>query len=901
MSKLARLDVERARPQLAAGSTTRFRPASGSGKIVRSHSWAERAFCLLPVIVATVLPVLLTPHLWSEVWSGVQSQAWDGSGHQALAQSYSEQTFPDVFGWTNAFYGGMPHPNLYPPLLYWLTALLDRIPLVSFMAAFKTVIALPTLLLPAATYLLAWRISRGNRLLAFCAALSVTAPLVDLGFFIASGPLGVTYMSTFLTGLYSHPLGHVLLILWYAAYCDDRQPMWRICLTAVLLALALLASFFSASITALFILFTLLRDVLRLRHAVDREAQGEVRRTLVAHTVSPVIAGVLVLFWLAPVFAARDYMMTRPSYLPLRDLISSATIIWYSLAVIGIVLGLRRRRADMLLPYLATCVTLTGAIIFSGTLAPRWFPFHPTRLIATLNFLLAVPVGITLASVLRVLTRSFRSTTVDRHVSTKLAGRGVSARTAAPARPLYMLGAALLLIVGTLVILGAITPTRFDLSFYQVADRGTIDPVLAFAREHRDGRYLVEVAPFASTEAAHEARALNNYLGGQGNEVLSLFFREASPNVLFFSPLVNVFSSQSDTYGISSVLADDLAFANQSVTEHLRQLQHVGVRYLVIRSTQMRNHLTADPSIAVKHDFGQWSVYELGQGVVSSARPLAYKPALIVTDLNIKGRRNNAYDFVRLAEEQLVSNWYDVLLARSSESHLDRLKVDQSFGAVVVESYEYGDEDQAFTRLQEIARRHPVILLESDNPLFRRLRDTREMFPSFAIIRREQEAPGDWIEPGPPTRSYAGTTVRRVWGELQRALDERKEAVTPAVVTGQSDGGRIDIRPEASLQQATPVLVNTTFHPNWRRTDGEQIYPVTPFWMLTFVREPTHLTFARRPSDWAGLTASVLTFLLLCVAMAWRYGGTAARRSSRTSRLSLGGERRTPEVASSIT
>jgi hypothetical protein len=822
------------------------------------------------------LPVIFTADLWLEVWTGLRSQAWDGSGHQALAQLYSASTFPDTFGWTNNFFGGMPHPNFYPPLFYWLVALLEHSHLVSFITAFKLVLALPTLLLPAATWALAWRVSGKSRLVAFCAALALTPLLVDYRFFVSSGPLGVTYMSTFLTGLYSHPLGYLLLILWYVVYCDADQTVWRVACSALLLALALLSSLYGASVTGLLIASTIVYDFVRLRRAADADGRRRERRVLIAHLVSPLIALCLTLFWLAPVFSAREYIVTQPSSVPFSDLVPPAMWVWYALGAAGIVLWLcRGRSGGAMWPYLTTCVLLACAVFFSGLFAPHWLPVHPARFAATLNFLLALPVGWAFAFVLRKAAAQLGMTHASQQPTRK---QGAERRKpVGTPHPLNKIGTAAALLVLALLFLATITPASYKLAFYPTQDREKIDPILAFAREHRDGRYLVEIPPFGDVTAAHEGRAINNYLGGQGNEVLSLFFREVSPSVIFTSPLVNTFSVQADPFGVSSTLADDTSFAAQPVAEHLKQARLVGVRYLVIRSPWSRNRLEGQKEIKARHDFGLWSVYELTGEPEPVVRTASYKPALVVSGLNLKGRRQNASDFVRLAEEQFASGWYDVLLARSGETRLDQLDVADGFGALVVDTYEYGDEDAAFDRLREFAQRRTLILLSGDSPLFRRLQGSLADLPQAVVVERAAEEPGAWIEPGAPTRNYGETAIRKAWREIRRALDERKEAVeSPGALAARVGQNVISIEPSGGRAESTPVLIRTTFHPNWQRADGEAVYPVTPFFMLTFVREPVELVFARRAFDRIGLVVSAATLLLLSGFTLWSYRGRVA-------------------------
>jgi len=107
----------------------------------------KRAFALALVIL---FPVALTSFVWLEVIRGVVSRAIDGSGHFAIGQIYDQSIFPDTFGWTNAYFGGMPFPNFYPPLFFWLVSLLHHTGLFSFGAAFKLVVGVPLIIMPLA-------------------------------------------------------------------------------------------------------------------------------------------------------------------------------------------------------------------------------------------------------------------------------------------------------------------------------------------------------------------------------------------------------------------------------------------------------------------------------------------------------------------------------------------------------------------------------------------------------------------------------------------------------------------------------------------------------------------------------------------------------------------------------
>jgi hypothetical protein len=826
---------------------------------------------LLLIVVA--LPVLLARGIWAEVWRGILPGAWDGSGHYALASIYSETVFPNTFGWTGAYFAGMGLPNYYPPLCYWLVALLQHSGLLTFGAAFKLVLALPVLLLPAALWLLAWRLSGRDRVVATCAALAAVPLLVDIRLTNSIGLMGLSYTSTFLLGLYTQPLGYVLLVAWYILYVSEQFSgrVWRVALAAVLLALALLANFFSSNIAVLLAQTTLAQDAVRLvRAASPAERRGE-RRMLFAHLLSPLAGVLLTMFWLAPLLGSYDYVVTRPEHVTLGDLVPTPLWVWYVLALTGAVLWLRRSPARAARPFLAACALLFAAVFLLDYVAPRWFPAHPPRLVSTLNFLLAAPVGYALASVLRL----------ARHLFGRSSGR---AGKALPAGLLRAVAAAAALASAVLLYM-LVMPPPTGFAYYDEAARSRISPVLEFAQGHRGGRYLVENQPLSDTANALDGRSLSAYLGMQGNESLSLFFREGAPNVLFLNPLADAFSTQTDSYGLSSALVDDADFARRTTASQIERARLYGTKYLVIRTQAMKERLAAEPAVSSRHDFGEWSVFELAGDVPPLARPLIYRPALIVSDLSLKLRRRGDYGFVRLAEEQFNSGWFDVALALAPESRLDRLEVPEGFGSVVVDAYTYDDAERAYARLREVARSHHLVLLSADDPVFRRVLDSRGDFPQAEVIERGAAEDDGWLDSARPTRSYDDNPVRMTWRRLQEALDRGK---VPAVggasaLSGSLKGQGIEIIPAQGQSVETHVLVAATYHPRWQRADGGEVYVASPFFMLTFVRGATNVGFKRVSYERAALWVSAGTLLLLCSLCLW--DGRALHVSRKESDL----------------
>jgi len=413
-----------------------------------------------------------------------------------------------------------------------------------------------------------------------------------------------------------------------------------------------------------------------------------------------------------------------------------------------------------------------------------------------------------------------------------------------------------------------IKPPPTDMAFYPTEGSAELNSILEFGQSHRDGRYLVE-ADIPNGAVKFDARAINAYLGAQGNQTLSAVFHEASPNALFFLPTANAFSGFPDNFGISSVLADDLDFAEQPLDRHVRRAQFLGVRYLVIYSPEIKDRLGA--YIAARYDFGDWGVFELQGDQAPQFQTLSCRPALVVSTFSLKERRRNEYNFIRLAEEQFADGWFDVLLALSPEVKIDKLQDLDQFGALILDTYDFDNEEVAYERLREYSRSRALILLSSETNLFRRIQADRAEFPQAEFINRQDPVENDqMLGATEPTFHYRYTSIRKEWHLVRRALERQRVAVQASGVVGEINYNEIRLNPTvASADNLVPIMIRSSYHPNWQREDHGAIYAVTPFNMLTFINRPVRLLYSRRRLDSLGLWFSGGVFIVLLLGTCW--------------------------------
>lgn len=864
-----------------------------------------RVFLFLGYI--TLLPVLLFYKFWFALWSKGWPRAWDGSGHYGILQVYDKFIVPDTFGWTHAYFGGMPFPNFYPPIFYWCVSILHHTGMFSLESAFKLLIILPVLLMPVTIWALAWVLSQKNLSVTAWASLFSIIPLADPRF---SGSLdmaqGLDYFSTFGIGMYAHVFGFILLIAWYVVYINSSRNAGRLTLASLLLALTVLTSFFNAIVATILVMTVVAVDVKRYIVPADSVDRCEARRALSAHIVTPLIAACLSAFWLAPMFNEYDYFVTRPFF---NVMITPSMWALYICSGIGF-FWWSRLLTRALYSFFAACSIMLALIMVSALLAPGWLPLQAHRFIPNLTFLLCAPAGFFISKIMSTLRFQLcHKFGLIQPFKNRIAPYSFAAFLILLA--ISVLGLANSNLMRTYVLFldtvgfypqidvapaADYSQAKKDLSspapvsnaldttstLDYAGDHGvasgaeSLRMILGFAQRHQDGRYLVELPAAYNHEVnTYDSRAINSYLGGQGNETIVVVFREASPNSLFMFPQMNAFSTNSDNFGISSVLADDIDFYDQPLETHLNRSQFLGVRYLVIFSQSMKERLAKEPIVGDRYDFGGWSVFQLKNSPPSQVQALVYRPALVVTDFTLKRRRVNEYNFIRYAEEQFAESWFDVLLVRSEELMADRLGDESElskFGALILDTYKCDDCLLAFNRLRGFSQKRPLILLASDASLFHRIRANLSSFPYATIIERATNDPGMWAENvyGPNFRGQS-SPVRNTWNQIRLILDKNKVEVKEASLKGDVHLSGIHISSEKQSEPNVPALIRTTFHPKWKRHDNEKIYSATPMFMLTFINGPAQIKYTRNLADYAALWMSAVTFAILVIFAGYSY------------------------------
>lgn len=843
-----------------------------------------------------VLPLILYGDVWIYAFRAGKPVSWDGSGQYTVASIYNKSIFPDTFGWTDVFFNGMPCPNFYPPLFYWGVAFLTHVHLASFDTVFKAASLIPSAILPALVFWLTWTLSDRRLLPSTLSGLWCALVLVEPRF---TGSLvfatGIDYFSSIAVGTFTQPLGVAFLLVWLALYLSTTCIRRRFVLSVIALTCAILSNVFVALTAAFVIVATVLVNFAfvypktqRLFGTNNYEGRAQ-RKAIVAHIAGPILSLALTAFWLAPLISSYTFFVTSsapfsPSPLPV--------IVFRLLALFGAWEWVRSGSAKRV----AFSLSWLGMLLYvhlGALLTPSWFPLQANRLSGNIAIMTSVLSAVATASALGALKRVYpKAKTVFRPFEKST---GMACVFAAVFIALFMRYTDRQKSIRNLYE-GSYFPAVVRPRWVNVSDDevplsvgsdqlkhlarvfGTghrdVLNVLQFAKSHKDGRFAVQRAAFQD-EAARDAQALASYLALDGNNSLYSTFRESSPLSLFAFPQIDAISLNTEMFGISSTLAEDLDFSSQPIGTHLERLQMFGVRYLAIFDQRIKYELDRETAVAARVDFGHWSVFTLRNPALE-AEVLRWRPAIVFGDLSLKMRRTNEHGFLRLAEEQFKDNWFDVLLAYSQNLRVDDVLRDPAafnrFGAVILERYDYNNINAALASLQEFSRHRPLILLPSDDPLFNRIRTNIRSFPMAMILNTtDGDDSGVWMQSRYSAhRRFGESPPHKEWMEIRQILEANKVPVPNA--PSNLDAVHVEMTKSEihlNLSEAkassgeVPILLRTTYFPRWETDNPAPLYIASPFFTLIFSRGNTNLHYERHWIDRAGIWISFATVLVL--------------------------------------
>lgn len=610
--------------------------------------------------------------------------SWDGTAHYAVASLYAKSTFPAVTGWMPEFFGGMPFPNFYPPLFYFLVALLSELGFAPA-TAFALIQIASCLAVVVLVYACSHRLSKSRAASLLAAAVAIVY-MVDTDAFTR---FGVSHSATFGVGLSSHVVSFALLLGFYYFFLDLGKTRRSLIASSLLLASIALSNV-HVIWNAMFLFAA--HFAARVIAAPDRAQRIAVVKT---HLSVGAAAVALSAVWTLPMLAHLSWLATTA-----LDPVSPGVVLWSLLAPIAAVIAaavIARGRRDRealalslcLLAILAFCILPLNRLVNSVALQPgRSMPavyfFSPMLLAYAFAFApqrWRLPVRTALVAVVAVL--ALRTQPAD-------------------APPIV---------------------TSHDYREFQTA-------LSQLPQQPGDGRALVELG------AGHAAFAMQGLAGLRGAEAITINFREASPSAYFTVPLRNRYSESGESFGIFFNVTTERLLIGSTAERERARLELYDVRQLVVHSPRAKalaENLDGSRRITPR---GPWEVYRFDTRTPGSAVVPHREPILVFSHMQLKGRDAEQIDFLRLNEERFVRGELDSPLVLSRSGRLDREPDASNFRVAVLLDYDYSDRERAFLQISAIAERGAVIAIDSDDPLARRI----SRLPHVQLVPRSPSA-----------------------------------------------------------------------------------------------------------------------------------------------------------------
>ena len=761
------------------------------------------------LVVGLICAALLVIVNWSSFYTYCVSpfvQGWDGEGHAAITQYYSENIFPATWGWVPNWYFGMPFPQFYTPLLALITATLSHLlPFLSFLTIFKACSVIITLCIP---FLLIWFVSKRTKspyslwltgLTAVC-AMSAAVPLV--------GSQGVTVLSTFYTGLISHALGFALYIVWlhYFLHAEsDRKArvISMICLLGVFLSDVHVVVFAFISYVVIY-LYSLISRIRTYRHQHIRLVWKDLLRLNGLYLLLGGVPLLMTAFWTIPVFARYSYFVTGPlSNAPgtVMLLTASPALTLLFLFSIGLSFYYRNKTASILSLIIA-CSFVVMAWDYSNTVAH--IPVHGRRLIGSFLFLLPIIMGIISEQFFLHKKNMFRS-------------------------------------IVFICAIGCVLIYSLDFGraewggYYTRYADDSLSTIVDYV-SHRPIPNTSVVTEMLTAMQQPQSFIFDGLLGVAGVSVPVHVLRESSINSLFLTPLRNGLSHDWEGWGFTSFLVFDHDFISQNMVDQLDRAARVGIQSFLVRSEDMKQRLASSSQIIMEHDMGNWSLYRFKQDIPRAEVLSDHPPVPLFTQVNFKRRYVDSYDWTRFQEELLFANENGITFVTPRDMNLDTSHEFDTSKVVVVSSYTYTDEKKALKRLITFSKSNHLILVADYDPLFFDLKEVASSNPGLHVSIYDKLSPT--VLNGNPLRQQ----MQDIFSEIDVINGGGQEGVQRVTATDFKQD-TIHVTMSTSTDVAFPVIIKSSYFPDWKRVDGKPIYMASPGFMLTYATSSFDLVF----------------------------------------------------------
>ena len=492
--------------------------------------------------------LLIATYVQSPIITG-----WDGTGHEAAARYYAQTTFPYLWGWAPQWYGGMPLPQFYPPLWYWLVALLWHIlPFISFINIFKALTLVILFFLPGAIIWLSRKISRSPGVGWIAGVLGVLV----LSFFDETmSNAGMDIYGVITKAFVPQMLGFFLLLFWIGYFLESLEKPWSRYLSAVLFFGILLSDVHVIPIAAfIFCVAALFKGGNLVRQIGFKKAARKIGLVYGAETVLPLMAAAV---WYIPMLSYYKYFSGIPLFLDIRGALLDYWPITLGL-LFALTLAFKKKNLDVAIMSIALFLIFIPNFLKLDQLFP-FIPMHTIRWLAGF-FVLSIPIISYLLYIIFI--RIKRNNFV------------VGCTTAC----VFLFIMSLVFWINT-----------YSMNTYGVDQDYELNNIPGIFSTLSGVKDRVNVEASFVGEGERASAPIDSGLGSEAVPVNTFAIRESSANDTFLTALRNSLSYMPEIWGMTSYIANDPSFLDQPLSIKIRRIAFFGTKFIVAHSATYKN------------------------------------------------------------------------------------------------------------------------------------------------------------------------------------------------------------------------------------------------------------------------------------------------------------------------
>ncbi len=764
---------------------------------------------IIPIITLSAIMFLVNMKYFVTYLGLPVVTGWDGSSHAAIGQYYAEHIFPRTWGWVPNWFGGMPFPQYYPPLFYFILALIYKVlPIFSYNTIFKWFVLILTFSIPPALFFITKKVTK-KEIIAWISGLSTAGLLLYFNSTPDVSIYGVSIRATFNNGEITQTLGFFVFIIWtcYFIYIENSRNARYV--SIIFLSLVFLSNVHIVLPAAIFFFTTFF-----VRGIIGDKFKKWDWEWIRLYTLQGFVPLFATAFWYIPMLVNYKYTPASSLYFgeildPIKRLASILILI-----ISALYISFRRKNWEIFIYSLSTLIVAT--VTFSGIENIfHSLPLHADRWLAIVYF-----VG---------------------PISTSYALYYIITKFKKPLSRIFITGGILILISAHLWYFGqAIDYSGFYFD-YAKDPMSNVITTLKKIQEKGSGMLTIE---YMWTNNQPVTFVFNALAGLEGIKTDYIVFRESSISSIFFTSIRNQFSHIHECWNLRSSLCLNTTFMNQPIEDKIKRAEFMGIQYIFVRSKPLQDNL-AKAKATLVFDQNNWKVFELPATSTTQVVSGTSEPVLLFFDVDLKKfDSSNYYNYITFMEEAYSFNFYDPFFAETNDLNLDTSTDLDKFRTIIISKYQYKNLDSAFQRLEKYSQKNNIILISDySNPLFNRLSDLNRKNHKIAIFQK-----GDF---NPVIFSYIKSIDKKITPATIKDIDENDKEIKITMGTSSPN---------------TPILIKTSYFPWWKRTDGKPIYMATPTYMLTFTDgENLDIKFTTPWYLYLGIGVSSLTTLLVLI------------------------------------